>query len=39
MIYPIYMYGNSILKKKALVVKKDEIDINKLSEDIFETME
>ena len=33
------MYGNSILKKKALVVKKGEIDIKKLSEDMFETME
>ena len=32
------MYGNSILKKKALVVKKDELDINRLSEDMFETM-
>lgn len=38
MIYPIYMYGNSILKKKALVINKDEIDINKLSKDMFETM-
>ena len=32
------MYGNSILKKKALVINKDEIDINKLSKDMFETM-
>ncbi len=32
------MYGNPILKKKALLVKKDELDINKLSEDMFETM-
>lgn len=38
MIYPIYMYGNTVLKKKASEVKKDEIDIKKLSEDMFETM-
>ena len=39
MIYPIYMYGNTILKKKASKVKKGDIDIKKLSEDMFETME
>ena len=39
MIYPIYMYGNTILKKKALKVQKGDIDIKKLSEDMFETME
>ena len=34
MIYPIYMYGNTILKKKASKVKKGDIDIKKLSEDM-----
>ena len=29
------MYGNTILKKKASKVKKGDIDIKKLSEDMF----
>ena len=38
MIYPICLYGNSILKIKAGKVKKDEVDVIKLSDDMFETM-
>ena len=38
MIYPICLYGNSILKSKAGKVKKDEVDVIKLSDDMFETM-
>ena len=38
MIYPICLYGNSFLKIKAAKVKKDEVDVIKLSDDMFETM-
>ena len=38
MIYPICLYGNSVLKIKAAKVKKDEVDVIKLSDDMFETM-
>ena len=39
MIYPIILYGGSVLRKKADEIKKDEIDVKKLSDDMFETME
>ena len=39
MIYPIVVYGNSVLKKKAHDIEKGEIDVKELSEDMFETME
>ena len=35
MIYPICLYGNSILKSKAGKVKKDEVDVIKLSDEHF----
>lgn len=39
MIYPITVYGDPVLKRKARNIEKDELDIKKLSEDMFETME
>ena len=39
MIYPIILYGSNVLRKKADDIKKDEIDVKKLSDDMFETME
>lgn len=39
MIYPIVMYGDPVLKKVARDLKKDEIDVKQLANDMFETME
>ena len=39
MIYPIVLYGSSVLRKKADEIKRDETDVKKLSDDMFETME
>lgn len=39
MIYPIVVYGDPVLKKKAIDIKKGEFDVKKLAEDMFETME
>lgn len=38
MIYPIVAYGHPILKKRAVDIEKDELDIKTLVEDMFETM-
>jgi len=38
MIYPIVAYGDSILRKQAREIEKDEIDLVNLSKDMFETM-
>ncbi len=38
MIYPIVVYGDPVLKKKARDIKKGEVDVRQLSEDMFETM-
>lgn len=38
MIYPIIAYGLPVLKKKARALEKDEIDVQKLKEDMYETM-
>jgi peptide deformylase len=38
MIYPIVAFGDPVLKKKALDIKKEEVDLPKLIEDMFETM-
>ena len=38
MIYPIVLYGNSVLRERAVVIAKGEVDVKKLSEDMFETM-
>lgn len=38
MIYPIYVYGSSVLRQEAEEVKKDHPELTKLVEDMFETM-
>lgn len=38
MIYPIVVYGDPVLKKKARDIQKGELDVKELSEDMFETM-
>lgn len=38
MIYPIVVYGSPILRKKAIEIDKDYPDLQKLIEDMFETM-
>lgn len=39
MIYPIVMYGDPVLKKRGRNIKKGELDVKQLAEDMFETME
>lgn len=39
MIYPIVVYGDPVLKKKAQDIVKGELDVKQLSDDMFETME
>ena len=38
MIYPIVLYGNSVLRERAGEIAQGEFDVKKLSEDMFETM-
>jgi len=38
MIYPIYVYGNPVLKKVAADVEKDYEGLQKLIDDLFDTM-
>ncbi len=38
MVYPIVMYGDPVLKKKAKAIKPGSIDVKSLAEDMFETM-
>ena len=38
MIYPIVLYGNSVLRERAVEIGKGEVDVKKLSKDMFETM-
>lgn len=38
MIYPIVAYGDPILRKVTLPLEKEELDLKKLSENLFETM-
>lgn len=38
MIYPIVAYGDPILRKVTRPLEKDEMDLKKLSVDLFETM-
>ena len=38
MIYPIVAYGDPVLKKVAKDINKDEIDVKKLANEMFETM-
>ena len=39
MIYPIVVYGDPVLKKKARDIEQGELDVQQLSQDMFETME
>lgn len=38
MIYPVVAYGDPILRKVTRFIEKDELDLKKLSADMFETM-
>ena len=38
MIYPIVVYGDPVLKKKAQNIEEGSVDVKALSEDMFETM-
>ncbi|SOE21737.1 peptide deformylase [Spirosomataceae bacterium TFI 002] len=38
MIYPIVAYGDPVLRKKCSPIKKGEVDVKKLAEDMYETM-
>lgn len=38
MIYPIVAYGDPILRKVTRPLEKDEVNLQKLSDDLFETM-
>jgi peptide deformylase len=39
MIYPIVVYGNPLLKKRAIDIVEGEIDVIQLAVDMYETME
>ena len=39
MIYPIVVFGNSVLKKRAVDIVEGEIDVIQLATDMYETME
>ncbi len=38
MIYPITLYGDSVLRRKADEIIEGEIDVSRLADDMFETM-
>ena len=38
MVYPIVLYGDPVLKRKATKIEKDHPDLKQLVEDMFETM-
>ena len=38
MIYPIYVYGSTVLRKKAIKITKDYPGLEQLVQDMFETM-
>ena len=38
MVYPIVMYGDAVLRKKAKEIVKGEIDMEVFAKDMFETM-
>ena len=38
MVYPIYVYGHPVLRKKAFDIDKDYDDLEQLIKDLFETM-
>ena len=39
MIYPIVLFGDPVLKRRAQAIEQGAIDLDKLVEDMFETME
>lgn len=39
MIYPIVVYGDPVLKKRGKDIEEGDLDVIKLAEDMFETME
>lgn len=39
MVYPIVMYGDPVLRKKAKEIVKGEMDVKAFAQDMFETME
>lgn len=39
MIYPIVVYGDPVLKKRGKDIEKGALNVKKLAEDMFETME
>ncbi|MCG8386503.1 MAG: peptide deformylase [Cytophagales bacterium] len=39
MIYPIVVYGDPVLRQKAVDIEPGDLDVKQLSEDMFETME
>lgn len=39
MIYPVVVFGDPVLRKKAADIEKDSIDVKELAKDMFETME
>lgn len=39
MVYPIYVYGSSVLRKKARDIEKDFEGLDQLVDDMYETME
>ncbi len=39
MIYPIVVYGDPVLRKKAVDIEKGSIDVKELAADMFETMQ
>ena len=38
MIYPIVVYGDPVLKRKAVDIEKGSLDVKQLAEDMFDTM-
>ncbi len=38
MIYPVYVYGSSVLRKRAKEIDRDYVDLNQLIANMFETM-
>jgi len=38
MVFPIVAYGDPVLKKQAQDIEKDELDVQQLAADMFETM-
>ncbi|MEL6559416.1 MAG: peptide deformylase [Bacteroidota bacterium] len=39
MIYPVVVFGDPVLRKKAADIEKDSIDVKELAKDMFETMD